>query len=154
MVQHRAILSFADWRRSLISKISKMKRIIEQVEKDALATLNSDKAQALLKYILSPVEKAALRRSFRPFQFNLNGKKIYISDLNNRRLLFIITDKLNLLTFIVKEEQKSTGIPLFLREVLEDPAEILGLPPKLVTTCAPLSAILCIVLFNLVAIFS
>jgi len=49
-----------------------MERIVEQSEKDALAALSSVKAQSLLKYVLSPVEEAALQCSFESFQRHRN----------------------------------------------------------------------------------
>lgn len=107
-----------------------MKRIIDQAEKDALAAIHSKPAQALLHHLLSPIEKAAFRRGFRPFRYNLNGVKIYINRFQCRQLLFIIKDKLELVTFIVRKERDSANIPLHLREVFDDPAEILGLPAQ------------------------
>jgi len=124
-----------------------MKRIVEQSEKEALSALTSAKAQALLKYVLSPVEKTALRRSFRPFQFNLNGTKIYISGRSSRRPLFILKDKLDLLIFIATKERKSGDIPLYLREVFDDPAEILDLPAQ---TRNRLCAIECYTMYSVI----
>ncbi|MGZ4061407.1 MAG: hypothetical protein ACXVP0_00480 [Bacteroidia bacterium] len=105
-----------------------MKRIVEQAEKDALAAIHSEPAQALLRHVLSPIEKAALRRGFQPFRYNLNGVKVYINGYNSRRLLYRIKDKLDQLNFIVNKERNSANIPLHLREVFDDPSEILGLP--------------------------
>lgn len=107
-----------------------MKRIIEPAEKAALAAIHSESAQAILRHVLSPIEKTALRHSFQPFRYNLNGVKIYINGYNSRRLLYSIKDKLDQLNFILTKEQKSVNIPLHLREVFDDPAEILGLPAQ------------------------
>ena len=126
-----------------------MERIVEQSEKDALAALSSVKAQSLLKYVLSPVEEAALQCSFESFQFNLNGTEIYVSAQNSRRLLFLINYKLDLLTFLEIKEQKSGNIPLNLREVFDDPAEILSLLRRHATAYARINAIPCILLCSL-----
>ncbi len=107
-----------------------MKNNLNQAEKYALDAIQSDASQALLKHILSPMEKAALRRGFQPFYYNLNGIKIYVNGHSSRRLLFIVKHKVCLLTFTVEKERKSIDIPLHLREVFDDPAEILGLPAQ------------------------
>jgi len=61
---------------------------------------------------------------------HFNGTEIYVSAQNSRRLLFLINYKLDLLTFLEIKEQKSGNIPLNLREVFDDPAEILSLPAQ------------------------
>lgn len=106
-----------------------MKRIITQAEKDALAAVNSKSTQAILRHVLSPVEQAALRHSFQPFRYTLNGAKIYISAANSRQLLHGIMLKIEQLTFIVTKEQSSRQIPLRLREVFDDPAVVLSITP-------------------------
>lgn len=107
-----------------------MKRIVESTEKDALAAVNSESAQEILYHVLSPLEKAALQRSFKPFRYNLNGVRVYINSYNSRRLLYNIKDKLDQLIFVTEKERKSQNIPLYLREVFDDPAQILGLPAQ------------------------
>jgi len=105
-----------------------MKRIVTPAEKDALAAVRSESAQALLRHVLSPIEKAAFRRSFQPFRYNLNGAKIYISGRNSRHLLHLLNSKLRFINSIVDKERQSIEIPLHLREVFDDPAQVLGLP--------------------------
>lgn len=107
-----------------------MKYFVDQAEKDALATIHSEPAQKLLRHVLSPLEKAALRRGFQPFRYNLDGVKLCINHYQCRQLLFTIKDKLAFINFIVKKERNSLHIPLRLREVFDDPAEVLGLPAQ------------------------
>ena len=126
-----------------------MERIVEQSEKDALAALSSVKAQSLLKYVLSPVETAAVQHRFQSFQFNVNGKEIYISAQNSRRLLFLIKYKLDLLTFLEIKEQKSGNIPLNLRDVFD----FLAYLRRRATAYARINAIPCIPLCSLAGLF-
>jgi hypothetical protein len=106
-----------------------MKNKLNQAEKDALAAVNSKSTQAILRHVLSPLEQAALRHSFRPFRYNLKGAKIYISGGNSRQLLHGIMHKIEQLTFIITKEQSSRQIPLRLREVFDDPAIVLSITP-------------------------
>lgn len=105
-----------------------MKHISNQAEKDALAAVRSESAQVLLRHVLSPIEKAGFRRSFQPFRYNLNGVKIYISGANSRRLLHFLNTKISFINAVVDKERQSIDIPLHLREVFDDPRQILSLP--------------------------
>lgn len=105
-----------------------MKTQTNPAEKDALAAVNSESAQAILRHVLSPIERAAFRRSFQPFRYNLNGVKIYISGANCSRLLHLLNTKISIINSVVDKERLSLDIPLHLREVFDDPRQILSLP--------------------------
>lgn len=94
-----------------------------------MAAVNSKASQALLRHILSPLERAALRHRFRPFRYNLNGLKIYISGAHGRKLLYDIMHKIEHLTLIVTTEQDSIQIPFRLREAFHDPRIVLAVNP-------------------------
>lgn len=107
-----------------------MEKQTQQAEKDALAAINSKASQALLRHVLSPLERAALRHRFRLFRYNLNGLKIYISGAHSRKLLYDIMHKIEHLTLIVTTEQDSIQIPFrLLREAFHDPRIVLAVNP-------------------------
>lgn len=81
-----------------------------------------------LKYILSPLELAALRHNFLPFNFRFEGKFIYFSSPACKQLMDFTRSKIGFVINRIERERKSVGIPLKLRNTFEDPAEILGLP--------------------------
>lgn len=88
----------------------------------------SKKDQQYLKYILSPLELAALRHSYKPFNYKIEGVFVYISGVACRQLLDFTKTQVTFFTNRMERENKSKDVPRKLREVFEDPAEILSLP--------------------------
>ena len=88
----------------------------------------SKKERQYLKYILSPLELAALRHKYKPFNYKIEGVFIYISGFACRQLLEFTKTQVTFFSNRMERENKSKDIPRKLREVFEDPAEILSLP--------------------------
>jgi hypothetical protein len=86
------------------------------------------KDRQYLKHILSPLELAALRHNYKPFNYRIEGVFVYISGFACRQLLDFTKTQVTFFTNRMERENKSKGIPRKLREVFEDPAEILSLP--------------------------
>jgi len=81
-----------------------------------------------LKYILSPLELAALGHSYKPFNYKIEGVFVYISGFACKHLLDFTKAQVTFFTNRMERENKSKDIPRKLREAFEDPAEILSLP--------------------------
>lgn len=81
-----------------------------------------------LKYILSPLELSALRHNYKPFNFRFEGQFIFMSTFACKQLLELTRSQISFFTNRVQRESKSENIPRKLRDVFEDPAEILSLP--------------------------
>ena len=81
-----------------------------------------------LKYILSPLELTALRHNYKPFEYKIEGVFVYISGFACRQLMDFTKTQVTFFTNRMERENKSKDIPRKLREVFEDPAEILSLP--------------------------
>jgi len=88
----------------------------------------SKKDRQYLKYILSPLELAALRHNYKPFNYKFVGEFIYISGFACKQLLDITKTQVSFFTNRVQRENESKDIPRKLRETFEDPVEILSLP--------------------------
>jgi hypothetical protein len=88
----------------------------------------SRKDRQYLKHILSPLELAALRHSYKPFNYKIESVFVYISGFACRQLLDFTKTQVTFFTNRMERENKSKDIPRKLREVFEDPAEILSLP--------------------------
>lgn len=93
----------------------------------SLAKINTRQNRRLLNYILSPLEDAALRQPPDTFIYRINRRKIYISVRARQQIISGIVNKLSLLHYIIKDDHLKAGIPSNLREVFDDPAEILYL---------------------------
>ena len=104
------------------------KQNVKQTKSNALTILDDRKSQQYLKHILSPLEQAALRHNYKPFSYKFEGASIYISGFACKHLLDISKTKISFLSHRIDLEDKSSKIPLKLREVFENPAEILSLP--------------------------
>jgi len=89
----------------------------------------SKKDRQYLKHILSPLEFAALRNSYKPFNYKIEDVFVYISGFACRQLLDFTKTQVTFFTNQMERENKSKDIPPKLREPFEDPAEILSLPP-------------------------
>lgn len=81
-----------------------------------------------LKYILSPLELSALRHNYQPFNFRFEGQFIFMSTFACKQLLDITRSQISFFTNRVQRESKSEKIPRKLRDLFEDPEEILSLP--------------------------
>ena len=99
--------------------------------KHDLAVLRTKRSKAILKHILSSLEQTAMRHSYQPFTFNLDGVRVYISSNTCRHLITITTQKAELLLHAIQTEKLAQGIPHKLREVFSDPKLILSFPPRL-----------------------
>lgn len=88
----------------------------------------SRKDRQYLKHIISPLELAALRHSYQPFNYKIEGVFIYISGFACRKLMEFTKTQLTFFTNRMDRENKSKDIPRKLREVFEDPSEIMSLP--------------------------
>ena len=99
--------------------------------KHDLAVLRTKRSKAILKHILSPLEQTAMRHSYQPFTFNLDGVRVYISGNTCKHLVNITTQKAELLLHAIQTEKLAKSIPYKLREVFDDPRVILALPPRL-----------------------
>lgn len=106
-----------------------MKKKVKQPEIHDLSELKTASASRCLKYILSPLEQAALQHNYKPFNYKFEGQFIYISGFACKQLLDIAKTQVIFFTNRMERENKSKDIPRKLREVFEDPAEILSLPP-------------------------
>jgi hypothetical protein len=96
-----------------------------------LSLLRTKGSKAILKHILSPLEQAAMRHSYQPFNYNLDGTPIYISSGICKRLVNITTKKTELMSHAIRKESLAKDIPHKLREVFDDPRIILSLHPRL-----------------------
>lgn len=105
-----------------------MKKKVKQIEIYDLAELKTVHTTRYLKYILSPLEQAALRHNYKPFNYKIEGVFVYISGFACRELLDFTKTQVTFFTSRMERENKSKDIPRKLREVFEDPAEILSLP--------------------------
>lgn len=105
-----------------------MKKELKIKEIYDLSQLTTGSASRCLKYILSPLEQAALRHNYQPFNYKFEGGFIYISGFACKQLLDITKTQVSFFTSRMERENKSKDIPRKLREVFEDPAEILSLP--------------------------
>lgn len=104
------------------------KQNVKQTKGNALIILEDKKSQQSLKHILSPLESAALRHNYQPFSYKFEGAFIYISGFACKQLLDFSKIKISFLSNRIDLEIKSRKIPHKLREVFENPAEILSLP--------------------------
>ena len=104
------------------------KQNVKQTKGNALIILEDKKAQQSLKHILSPIERAALRHNYQSFSYKFEGAFIYISGIACKQLLDITKVKVSFLTNRIELENKSQKIPFKLRELFENPSEILSLP--------------------------
>jgi len=101
------------------------------VQKADFTFLKSKQATQTLRYILSPLEQAALRHNYQPFTYKLDGVRIYISSGLCKSLVNITTQKAELLILAIQMEKSAKHIPHKLRDVFDDPRIILALPPRL-----------------------
>lgn len=88
----------------------------------------SQQERSLIKHVLSPLELSALRHNYQPFNYKCHGSFIYISGPACKQLLGLAKTQLSFFTNRLQIERESKGVPRRLREVFEDPAEILSLP--------------------------
>lgn len=88
----------------------------------------SPQERSLIKHVLSPLELSALRHNYQPFNYKCEGNFIYLSGPACRQLLTRAKAQLSFFTNRLQVERESKGVPRKLREVFEDPAEILSLP--------------------------
>jgi hypothetical protein len=88
----------------------------------------SQKERGLIKHLLSPLELSALRHNYQPFNYKCEGNFIYISVPACKQLLTRAKTQLSFFTNRLQIERESQRVPRRLREVFEDPAEILSLP--------------------------
>jgi|GEM_PF-6760859 len=88
----------------------------------------SKKDRQHLKPILSPLELAALRHNYKPFNYKIEGVFVYISGFACRQLMDFTKTQVTFFTNRMERENKSKDVPRKLREVFEDPSEILSLP--------------------------
>lgn len=82
----------------------------------------------LVKHILSPLELSALKHNYMPFNYKCDGNFIYISGPACKQLLARAKTQLSFFTNRLRIEHESKNVPRMLREIFEDPAEILSLP--------------------------
>lgn len=102
-----------------------------RIEKEEIAALRSKTTQTLLRHVISPLERAALKNSFRPFIYQLTDVKLFISAAKCRRLLESIDEKSSLLDVIINENRRKAIVPLRLRKIFDDAAVIMSLKPVL-----------------------
>lgn len=88
----------------------------------------SQEERQLVKHVLSPLELSALRHNYQPFNYRCEGSFIYISGQACKQLLTKAKTQLSFFTNRLQIERESKNIPRRLREVFEDPREILSLP--------------------------
>ncbi|PBQ30545.1 hypothetical protein CNR22_01755 [Sphingobacteriaceae bacterium] len=98
-----------------------------------LASLTKTDKRSLpyLKQILSPLELSALRHNYQPFNYKFEGHFIYISGRACKQLLETTKTQLSFFTNQVEKQRYMRSIPRKHREVFEDPAQVLSLPPHL-----------------------
>lgn len=89
------------------------------------------KTNALLAHLLSPLEQAAMRHKFNPFNYKLGSVRVYISASMCKQLANITMQKANMLGWGIKKDKMAKGIPFKLREVVDDPRIIMSLHPRL-----------------------
>ena len=102
-----------------------------ETAKASLAVLRTKQSKEILKHFLSPLEQAALRHAYRPFTYNINGARVYISRSVCRHLLHLSTKKADLMWHAMQTQKETKGIPNKLREVFDDPHIVFALNPRL-----------------------
>lgn len=88
----------------------------------------SQQERYLIKHVLSPLELSALRHNYQSFNYRCQGSFIYISGPACKQLLARAKSQLSFFTNRLQIENESKSVPRRLREIFEDPAEVLSLP--------------------------
>src|SRR4051812_9762092 len=108
-----------------------MKTQLKPSVRKVLNELKRAAAKKTIKPVLSPLEKAVFNHAGQPFNFSYNGISIYISLHACKQLLVAVIDKLRLLNLLLKNDKARIHIAFKVREVVDDPREILALNPLL-----------------------
>lgn len=103
----------------------------KQTVKPDLAVLRTKGSKEILKHLLSPLEQAAMRHAYRPFIYNINGARVYISRSVCKHLLHLSNQKADLMWHAMQTQKEAKGIPNKLREVFDDPQIVFALNPRL-----------------------
>jgi uncharacterized protein YcgL (UPF0745 family) len=82
----------------------------------------------LLAHSISEVEKAALLHDYQPFYYQMDSRLVYFTASACKTLRENTEQRLALVRHRIHIEEKSGNIPPHLREVFEDPCEVLSLP--------------------------
>ncbi len=85
----------------------------------------------LMQYILSPLELAAMRHDYQPFSYKIEGRFVYFSGYACKKLAESSKERISLVRNRISIENESAGVPRKLRELFEDPREVLSLPAYL-----------------------
>lgn len=99
-------------------------------ERNIYSQLNKGERR-LMQHILSPLELAAMRHHYQPFSYKIEGRFVYFSEPVCKSLAEGTKERISLVRNRLNVETKSAGVPRKLREVFEDPREILSLTPSL-----------------------
>lgn len=108
-----------------------MQTHLKPAERKVLNYLKRAASKKSLGLVLSPLEKAVLTSASQPFNYRFNGITVYISMQACKQLLTAVVEKLRLLNFLIQRDKIRPHIPFELREVIDDPREILSLSPRL-----------------------
>jgi hypothetical protein len=85
-------------------------------------------AELLLVHGISEVEEAALLHDYQPFYYQMDSRPVYFTASACKTLRENTGQRLALVRHRIQIEEKSGQIPHRLREVFEDPCEVLSLP--------------------------
>lgn len=92
-----------------------------------LLTLSKEE-ELCLKHNISPLQLAALQHNFQPFSYKIEHAFVYISGYACKQLLADVKHNLSFLSNQLQKENACKDVPQNLREVFEDPRQILSLP--------------------------
>jgi hypothetical protein len=109
-----------------------MKTTLMPLAKGDLSSLKSAQSRKILQHVLSPLEAAAFRNIYKPFDYEIEkGKSIYITHYTCKELLRSTAHKLDLLLNSTTRSIYFNRVPAKHRKAFDDVKIILSLYPVL-----------------------
>jgi len=90
--------------------------------------LRLEERKMILGHALSQLELAAIMHDHQPFYYEIGHNLVYFNAAACRKLFDSTAQRISLVRNRLDIERKSANVPRHLREVFEDPTQVMGLP--------------------------